>query len=331
MHDLKNTPNPLLDPFVPAMSSWSLVAAVTIGLFDAIADGEMSPADIAAKIDAKPEAVSRLLDVLICLGYVQRRDGKCRLAEAARQTLVEDAPHQLKNWVRFCRIQLMAMEQLQATVTSGGQVDLFELMNVEGDRLVHQYAMAETAAPAADWVASQIPEPRNRNLILDVGGSHGIYSAAICRRYPPLKAEVLELPSAIETARTVAQELGTVEFVQHVEGDILTTNLTTVYSVVFLANLIHHFRESELEEVINRLHEHTEPGGVVIIWDVAETEGRNDLVASLFSLFFLMTSGAGCHSAEAIERLLIRAGFSEFNATGPPSPSPHLLYTARKA
>ncbi len=35
MKNLSRRPDPLLDPFVPAASAWSLVTAVSAGIFDA--------------------------------------------------------------------------------------------------------------------------------------------------------------------------------------------------------------------------------------------------------------------------------------------------------
>ena len=36
MKNLPDQPNPLLDPFVPAGAAWSLITAVSVGIFEAL-------------------------------------------------------------------------------------------------------------------------------------------------------------------------------------------------------------------------------------------------------------------------------------------------------
>lgn len=323
-------PHPLLDPFVPAMSAWSLVSAVSVGVFDAIANDKHTPGGIAEELELDPEAVERLLAVLTCLGYVRLEDEGYWLTDVANQTLTEDAPHRLKNWVRFCRIQLLAMERLENVLTNRGRVNLYDLMESREDLRVHLLAMAETAIPAADWLAANVPVPKNAKLMLDVGGSHAVYSAAICRGNPPMRSDVMELPPIIDVATNVANELGATRFVQFFEGDILISELTSDYDLVFMGNLIHHIPAGRLPGVIDKIHDHIVPGGTIAIWDVAESKGQPVLTSSVFSLFFYMTSGSRCYTDKEIQQLLTHAGFGHFSKVCPQAPSPHVLYTARK-
>ena len=330
MSNHENRPHPLIDPFVPAVSAWALVAAVSTGIFDAIDDGLHDAQAIARKLKLDPDGVEPLLDQLVCLGYLDKSSDGFNLTEVSRMTLADRSPHRLKNWVRFCRFQLLAMEHIESTLSTGTRVDLTGLMKSESDRRIHQFAMAETAIPAADWVASQIPVPSGGEVMLDIGGSHGVYSAAICKQNPPLRSEILELPLFVESAKSVAEELGTTQFVHHIEGDILETELDRSYSLIFLGNLVHHFSTGELDTVLRKIYEHILPGGSIAIWDIAEREGEASLFSSAFSLFFYMTSGAKCYSSEEVERFLSDTGFTEFASIKPPVPSPHILYTARK-
>ena len=331
MTDSKMGPSPLLDPLVPAISAWALISAVSKGIFDTIASGQHQPDDIAKHLDLDSDGIKRLLDLLSCLGYVKSRDGDYELTEVSRKTLLEDSPHRLKNWIRFCRIQLQAMEQLENSLSSDDSVNLKALMQGQEELYVHQLAMAETAAPAGDWIAANVPVQEGSTLMLDVGGSHGIYSAAICRRNLPLRSEIMELPDVIETARAVARDLGTDDLVTHIEGDILKNELSNNYDLVFMSNLIHHIPSDHIAEVIGKIHKHLKPGGTIAIWDFSETQGEPELVSSAFSLFFYMTSKARCYSLEEIEQLLSDADFVHFSAIRPPVPSPHALYIAHKA
>jgi hypothetical protein len=330
MTNSKLGPNPLLDPLVPAISAWALVTAVSTGVFDALANGKCNSDDIAKHLDLDSDGIKRLLDILSCLGYVKSKDGDYELTEVSRKTLLENSPHRLKNWIRFCRIQLRAIEQLENSLSSDDSVNLQALMQGPEELYVHQLALAETATPAAEWIAANVPVQEGSKLMLDVGGSHGIYSAAICRRNLPLRSEIMELPDIIETARAVARDLGTDDLVTHIEGDILKNELSKNYDLVFMSNLIHHIPSDHIAEVIGKIHKHLKPGDTIAIWDFSENEGEPEIVSSAFSLFFYMTSKARCYSFEEIEQLLSDAGFDHFSAIRPPAPSPHALYIAHK-
>ncbi len=330
MKNSQNQPNPLLDPFVPAMSSWALVTAVSSGIFDAVVDGAYTSQKIAERLNLDVDAVRALLDILSCLGYIHQSEGHYRLTDVSKQTLIQNSTHRLKNWVKFCRFQLLALQQLEYTLSKGQRVNLQDLMNSPEDLRLHQLAMAETAAPAAEWVATQIALPDDSRLMLDIGGSHGIYSAAICKKNPPLKAEVIELPEMIDSASEVSHELGTDKYVRYVEGGIMESDLESMYDLVFMGNLIHHIPSQKIDDVFSKIHKHINPGGIMAIWDFAEAEGKTDLASSAFSLFFYMTSGSKCYNRQEIKGLASKAGFKGFRVKKPPAPSPHILYIIGK-
>ena len=329
---MSNTPrpNPLFDPFVPAASAWSIIAAASAGVFDALGEDLRSPAEIADTLSLDAAGVERLMPVLVHLGYVETDAGRYRVSDVSRRHLIKGCPHNLSNWVRFCRTQLLAMSRLQSRLASGRRVDLFDLMETPEELRVHQLAMAETAMPIADWVAANTPVPEGGEIMLDIGGSHGLYSAAICRRNPPLHAEVMELPGVIDAARSVANELGTADVVTHIEGDIRNTRLVQDYSVVFFGNVIHHMKPEQLPGLLEKVWTRLLPGGTIALWDFAGGREEGDLVSDLFSLFFYLTSSGKCHTESQLRAVLRDAGFSRFQAIRPPAPSPHTLYVALK-
>ena len=330
MKNSSHRPNPLLDPFVPAGAGWSLITAVSAGIFEALGQDPRLPAEVAHDLDLDVAGVERLMPVLVHLGYVESEGEEYRLSDVSRGCLTKESPHQLSNWVRFCRTQLVALSRLESALSTGQPIDLYHLMETREELRIHQLAMAETAMPVAQWVAANTPVPKGGEMMLDIGGSHGLYSAAICRQNPPLRAEVMELPAVIDVARSVAVELGTNDIVRHVEGDIRTADLTESYSVVFMGNLIHHFRAERLPGVLEKARGHLESGGTLAIWDLADERPESGLVSSLFSLFFYLTSTARCHPERQIKTMIEEAGFTRFRTIRPDEPSLHALYVARK-
>jgi hypothetical protein len=192
--------------------------------------------------------------------------------------------------------------------------------------------------------------------MLDVGGSHGLYAAALCRLHPPMTAEILEPPRTLAAARSVAEEEGTTDVVRHRDGDIRRLPADRRYDVVFLGNVVHHFSEKENRGFLREMFERLEPGGTVAVWDLREArEGALDAadtpeatggqgasggpaavtdpaaaVKAAFSLLFYLTSGAQCYGRADLQGWMTDAGFTGFEIHVPGAGSPHALYTARR-
>ena len=91
-------------------------------------------------------------------------------------------------------------------------------------------------APAvAKMVAKAVPVPTGATALLDIGGSHGAYSVALCRRHPGLRGTVLDLPDAVRHAAPLLAEEGMGDRVQHQAGNALTDDLGEQHLDVGLA------------------------------------------------------------------------------------------------
>jgi len=323
-------PNPLTDPVVPAIRSEALIAAASAGFFDALARRPLKAPALARALGLDTTGVKRVADVLAACGYLERAGDVYALTDVSRTAFLKTGSVRLTNWVKFGAIQLRGLRRLQKVLESGRPVDLYDLMENENELLTQQRAMAETAGPAAGWVAENIPVRSGAEYMLDIGGSHGLYSAAICRRNPPLLSDVLELPSVINAARKVSKEYSTARFVNYIEGDIATGELTKTYDVVFLGNIIHHQKKKTAGSVLSKIASSMTPGGTIALWDLAETGERPDETAACFSLFFYLTSGAGCYSERETAALLESAGFECVESIHPTRTSTHVLSIGRR-
>jgi SAM-dependent methyltransferase len=164
--------------------------------------------------------------------------------------------------------------------------------------------------------------------MLDLGGSHGLYGALICRQHPPLRSEVWDLPAAIEPARALARNEGIDDVVSHRAGDARTLELgADSTDVVFLGNLVHHFTPAENQDLLGRIKKALRPGGTVAIWDfkLPEADSPPDLVSAGLALHFRLGSATRCYGAAELTDWLRSAGFSEVTCQPTPAPAQILL------
>ena len=137
--------------------------------------------------------------------------------------------------------------------------------------------------------------------VLDIGGSHGYYSVALCRRHPELRAVVLDLPQAVEHAAPLLAEEGMGDRVVHRAGDALRDDLgEEAWDVVMITQLVHHFTDEQNRDLARRVARALRPGGVYAILDAfrARTPGEAGQVGALLEFYFALTSQSGTWAPE---------------------------------
>jgi 2-polyprenyl-3-methyl-5-hydroxy-6-metoxy-1,4-benzoquinol methylase len=170
--------------------------------------------------------------------------------------------------------------------------------------------------------------PRRARRLLDVAGSHGLIGAAICRRHPPMRSTVLDLPAAVEHARALALAEGIGGLVEHRTGDLTMDALGEGYDVALLANILHHFREDRIHDILARVRQAVRPGGTVAIWDIERPlPGSAPSEADAVQLFFKLTSTAGVYHGTQFASWLAAAGFPKTRIVRPFGSSGHVLVT----
>jgi SAM-dependent methyltransferase len=137
--------------------------------------------------------------------------------------------------------------------------------------------------------------------MLDIGGSHGYYSVAICRRHPMLSSVILDLPEAVRHAAPLLAREGMGARVVHQPGNALTGDLGSgAYDLIFIGALVHHFDEPANRDLVRRCAEALRPGGVLALHDALRVDPGQGIgqIGGLLDLFFGITSLSGTWSGE---------------------------------
>jgi 2-polyprenyl-3-methyl-5-hydroxy-6-metoxy-1,4-benzoquinol methylase len=178
--------------------------------------------------------------------------------------------------------------------------------------------MMENARDHAKFLAAKVPVPAGARSLIDLGGSHGLLGAAICRKHPPLHSTVLELEPALAAARELAKAEGIDDVVRHQAADILKDDLGSDHDVALLANILHHFSPHQNEMVLAKVRRALRPNGTIAIWEF-ERPKRNAKVSSgdAAALYFRLTSSASAYHADEYAAWLKAAGFQDIRVARP--------------
>ena len=96
-------------------------------------------------------------------------------------------------------------------------------------------------------------------------------------------------------------------------GNALTEDLgESVWDLVFISHLVHHFGEAENAALMHRVARSLRPRGVVAILDVVRppAPATTSQTGAIFDLYFAVTSNSGTWSEMEVDRWFEHAGLT---------------------
>jgi len=190
-------PTPLAYSHFGFMMSKFLLEAVDKGVFEAIGHKKMSLEQIATKTDLNKKALKSLLGVLATMGLINRVNELFFLTAKSKKWILKDSPDSLYWLMMFDnRVCLKWMDNVGNFLQSGKGLQYHETFN-EDEWFYYQKAMEAAASATSKEAARKIPVPQNATKMLDIGGAHGLYSVALCKKNPGLSSTILDLPLAV--------------------------------------------------------------------------------------------------------------------------------------
>jgi precorrin-6B methylase 2 len=182
------------------------------------------------------------------------------------------------------------------------------------DALVRARGDAAVTASALDW-SSVV-------TLLDIGSGPATYPIELCRRFPNLRATVVDLPGTLRITERYVREAGMTERIELIAGNYRNDPIPGTYEVIFMSNIIHGEDYKRNEALIGKLVTNLKSSGRLVIKDHILNETRAaPQVGAIFSLLMLLTTDGGrCYSFGEIKRWMILAGLRQVYQIDLPPP-----------
>ncbi|MEN3336200.1 MAG: hypothetical protein V7641_5565 [Blastocatellia bacterium] len=311
-------PVPLLDALISIMKARSLMAAVRFGIFETLRDGPLTASAVAQACQLDAECTELLLRVLVVADYLEHHGNQFALSELSRKTMIAGAEHELFGYVLWNYSQWEMVAHLDDLLRTGRGIDFHETLTDPDAWANYQRGMMEVARFSAPIVADRVPVKAGARHLLDIAGSHGLFGAAICRKHPPMKSTVLDLPVAIDYARELARAEKIDDVVEHRAGDILVADYGSDNDVVLVSNILHHFDDATNIGILRRAFDSLTIQGTLAIWEIeAPVKDSKPTQGDGAALYFRLTSNARCYSGSEYTRWLEQVGFAQVRAIRP--------------
>jgi len=294
---LKLVPTPIFDTQVAFMLARTVMAGTKLGIFEALAAGPLSAVEVARQCKTDPHATTKLLNALGGAGYLRTKKEQYSLMPVAQKWLLKASPRSIYDKMMFHFTEWEWTANYEAYVRTGQPLNIHGLLSDEAWG-VYQRGMRAIVGFQAREVVWRTPMPKNAHRMLDIGGSHGYFSIAFCRRYPDLRAVVLDLPEAVKHAAPLLAKEGLGDRVVHRIGNALTEDLgTDAWDLILISQLVHHFDDATNKDLVRRAASALKPGGVLAIQDaLLPSVGRDAVLALLADLYLANTSQSGSKS-----------------------------------
>lgn len=292
-------PVPFLETHFAFGLARAVMTATKLGVFEALATAAATPVEVADRCRTDSAATEKLLIALTGSGYLCFRAGRYALTPTARSWLLAASPRSIVDSVLFAFDEWDLMGRVEDYVRTGKSCELHEhIADEQWD--IYQRSMRALSDQFAHEAAQDIPVPFGATDMIDVGGSHGQYSVALCRRNPLLHSVVLDLPEAGRVAAPLlaAEQMGS--RIVHLEADALAHDFgIETYDVVLLSNLAHHFSATQNADLCGRLGQALRPRGVFAVIEPIRPETLDDInqFTGLNELYFGLTSRSGTWTA----------------------------------
>ncbi len=303
-------PTPILDTLIALLLARSVMVATRLDIFEALAGGPLPPDEVAARCGTDPSATAKLLSALAGADYLTYDAGRYGLAPVARKWLLKDSPHSLRDAILLQLLDARFIEHLDDFVRSGEPVHMHEGLTTD-EWALYMRGMRSGATLAASELVRRVPVPSGARAMLDIGGAHGYYSVALCRRHLDLRSTILDLPEACAAAAPLLAAEGMGDRVVYQPGNALTTDLgVETYDLVLIANLAHHFSAGANRALVRRIARALRPGGALVFAEVMRprTPGDAGPAGALADLYFALTSESGAWSFEEMAAWQREAG-----------------------
>lgn len=326
-------PTPLGDTHVAFMLARTIMVATKLGIFEALANQPATASQVAQHCATAPEATRKLLNTLVHLGYLQLDQDRYTLTPLASRWLLRDSAQSVYDKMLFQFTEWEMVAGYEDYVRTGQPFQMHETFTAE-QWTAYQRGMRAMAGTSAWEVARRTPVPARAKDMLDIGGAHGYYSVALCRRHAGLRSVILDLPEAIAEAQHLMAKEQMGGRVVHRAGNALTDDLGEAqYDMVLIASLMHHFDEETNRDLVQRIARALRPGGVLVVQEFMRNPRpqAGDHLGALLDLYFAATSESGTWSVQEIADWQRAAGLQPRKPIWLRSMPRHAQQVARKS
>ena len=284
--------------------SKTLLSAVELGLFTALAPAPLTGPEVAERLEIRSRALYDFLDGLVALGLLERDgSGVQALYRNTPETalfLDRNGPAYIGGILEMANARLYGFwggltEALQTgrpqnEIKQSGH-SMFEELYSDPARL-EQFMQAMVGVSMGNFhaLAEKFDFSRYQS-VCDVGGATGQLSLILARQHPHLQCTSFDLPVVEPIASAMIEKAGMSDRVEAASGDFFADPLPKA-DVITMGMILHDWNLDRKRQLIKGAFEALPPGGAfIVIENLIDDERRENVFGLMMSLNMLIEFG----------------------------------------
>jgi ubiquinone/menaquinone biosynthesis C-methylase UbiE len=311
----KLSPRPLMRILGDFGNSRILDASIEYDFFTLIDRGFHSAEEVAREAGTDPRATRIVLDSLLALALIEKRDGGYYLPPISATFLVKGKPSYVGDFRHVALALWDGMAHLKESLKTGkplSRMDTGDELKVWEKLVVGIIPVAEPAAKALCDIL-KIGIDRKGIRVLDIAGGSSIFGMTILSRDPSATVIQLDWPNVNAVARKLNRERGLEGKIRFVDGDHHSMPIEpNHYDLVLASNFCRFESPRGNRELCVKAYRALKTGGTFVVNDFLPNEERTGPTFALrFSVYTLTHTPEGeCWTLSQYSDWLKSAGFT---------------------
>lgn len=300
------------------MESRIFLTAAELDIFSLLAEHPMSSREIADKIQVTLRGITILLNSLVSIGLLEKKDERYHCPAEVAAQLSKDSPISIMPMVMLSVGGWKRWSNLTEIVRYGSPKPRPLVFDNEHEHETFIRAMHAIAFRLAPKIVAAI-KPNSSKKLLDIGGASGTYTQAFLGAYPDMEATLFDLPSVIKLAQSRLSDTDLINRITFVAGNFYKDELPKDHDLALLSAVIHQNSPEQNIELYRKIYRALRPGGRLVIRDhVMNPDHTQPASGALFAVNMLIsTNEGGTYSFEETKASLESAGFTKINLIQP--------------
>jgi ubiquinone/menaquinone biosynthesis C-methylase UbiE len=309
------SPRPLMRILGDFANSQILDAALEYDFFTLIHKGSQTANEVAREAETDPRATRIVLDGLIALALIEKKDGRYSLLPVSETFLVKGKPSYMGDFRHVALALWDGMAHLKQSLKTGqplSRMDTGGELQVWEKLVIGIIPIAEPVAKALCDVL-RIGVTRKGLRVLDIAGGSSIFGMTILTRDPSAQVTQLDWPNVNAVAKKLNRERGLEGKIRFIDGEYHSATLDTNYYDLILASNFCRFESPKgNQELFQKAYAALKPGGSLVVNDFLPNEERTGPTFALrFSVYTLTHTPEGeCWTLSQYSDWLKAAGFN---------------------
>ena len=281
--------------------SKTLLSAVELGLFTALATGPQDAEALTQRLGLHPRGARDFFDALVALGMLQRDGTRYRNTPETDLYLDRAKPSYIGGILEMTNARHYGFwGALTAALRTGrpqneivGAEDVFTALYRDPERLRSFLAgMTGRSMGTTIAIAQQFPW-RNYQTFVDIGTAQGGLPVQVALAHGHLAGGGFDLPAVGPLFEDYVRSFGLSQRVRFYPGDFFQDPLPAA-DVLIMGQILHDWNLEEKIRLVTKAYEALSPGGALIVFEaLIDDERRQHVFGLLMSLHMLLGTQGG--------------------------------------